>query len=114
MKTLAVIILATALNAQAQAPTETVKPQEKGSQKREEIVKNREERQEKRIQEGVKKGKLSAEEAKKLEGKEEEIKKMAAAAEADGKMTKKEFKEIKKAQNEVSGEIAKKKHNKVK
>jgi hypothetical protein len=59
-----------------------VKPQEKGSQKREEIVKNREERQEKRIQEGVKKGKLSAEEAKKLEGKEEEIKKMAAALEA--------------------------------
>lgn len=79
------------------------------TQKREAIIKKREARQEQRIEAQVKKGTLSAEKAKELQAKEEEIKKMAASAQADGKVTKKEFKEISKVQGEVNQELQKSK-----
>lgn len=83
------------------------------TEKREAVVDQREANQEKRIEEGVKSGQLNAGEEKRLENKEAQIKKMESKAMADGKMSKKEFKKIEKAQNQANREIRRKKHNKI-
>lgn len=89
---------------EATAPTAT--------EKRENVIDKREANQEKRIEEGVKNGSLTAQEQKRLENEQKKIKKMEARAEADGKVTKKEMKHLQHAQNAASHDIARKKHNK--
>lgn len=86
--------------------------EEKPSEKREEIIQQREANQQKRIEEGVKNGSLSAEETKKLETQQGRIEKVEAKAMEDGKVSKKEFKKIEKMQNNASENIKRKKHNK--
>lgn len=81
------------------------------SQKREAVVQQREQHQQKRIEEGVKSGKLSAEEAAKLEKREARIKGAEEKAMADGKMTKGEFRKIERMQNKASRRIHGKKNN---
>lgn len=84
----------------------------KPSDKREEVVKEREANQQKRIEEGVKNGSLSPEESKKLEAQQGRIEKVENKAMEDGKMSKKEFKKIEKMQDNASNNIKRKKHNK--
>jgi CRISPR/Cas system-associated endoribonuclease Cas2 len=81
------------------------------TEKREEVIKTREENQQKRIEEGVKSGELTKGEVKKLENEQAKVKKIESEAMADGKVTKKEMRRIEKAQNHASEDIAKKKHN---
>ncbi len=83
----------------------------KPSEKRDDVVKNRLERQEKRIEEGVKTGTINPEEAKKLEEQQNRIEKIEKKAMSDGKMTQKEFHKIEKIQNAASKNIKVKKHN---
>lgn len=84
----------------------------KPTEKREEVVKQREANQQKRIDEGVKNGALSAGEGKKLEAQQGRIEKVESKAMEDGKMSKKEFKKIEKMQDKASENIKRKKHNK--
>lgn len=84
----------------------------KPSEKREEVIKQREANQQKRIDEGVKNGSLSAEEAQKLEAQQGRIEKVETKAMEDGKVSKKEFKKIEKMQDNASDNIKRKKHNK--
>jgi hypothetical protein len=79
--------------------------------KRDEVVKARELRQEKRIEQGVKNGSLTQQEAAKLEKQEAKINADEAKALADGKMSKKEFRKIEREQNRESRRIARKKHS---
>jgi hypothetical protein len=76
------------------------------------VIEKREQVQEKRIENGVKSGKLTKEEETKLLGSQEKIKKMEEKALSDGKIDSKEAKKITHAQNRASNEIAAKKHNK--
>lgn len=75
------------------------------------LIQKREQRQEKRIQQGVKSGKLTKEEAAKLEAQQTKIKQDEAAMKADGKLTPAERRKLRKEQNKASKEIYKQKHN---
>ena len=81
------------------------------SEQRENIVNEREAKQQERIDQGVKSGDLNPKEAARLEKREEHIKKMNDKAMADGEMSKKEFKRIEHAQNKASRKVFRKKHN---
>ncbi len=85
--------------------------QDTATPKREAQVERRAARQEKRIDQGVASGKLTAKEAQHLEKREGKIDKDIAKAEADGKITKKEQAKINHEQNRASRKINKKKHN---
>ena len=69
--------------------------------------------QEKRIDQGVASGQLTAKEAAKLDKGQAKIQRMENRAKADGVVTAKERRAIKREQNKQSKRIAKAKHNKV-
>jgi hypothetical protein len=74
-------------------------------------IQNREQKQEKRIQQGVQSGQLTPKETGKLEAQQAKIKQDEALMKADGKLTKAERKKLKREQNRASENIYRKKHN---
>lgn len=104
-KHLFLVLAGTLISSAALLAQDTTTP------KREAQVERRAARQEKRIDQGVASGKLTAKEAQNLEKREGKIDKDIAKAEADGKITKKEQARINHEQNRASRKIAKKKHN---
>lgn len=67
--------------------------------------------QEKRIQQGVRSGQLTPEEAARLEKQQKKIQNAEDAAKADGKVTAQERKKLHKMQDNASENINRKKHN---
>ena len=74
-------------------------------------IQSREQKQEKRIQQGVQSGQLTPKETGKLEAQQAKIKQDEALMKADGKLTKAERKKLKREQNRASENIYRKKHN---
>lgn len=110
-KTLLFTITSIALFAASVGYAEETQNQETASKKREQVIDTREANQQKRIEQGVKSGQLTGAEAAKLEKREDHIIKIEKNAMKDGKISKKEFKHIEKAQDRTSEAIYKKKHN---
>lgn len=104
-KRLALIIAATVLSSAALMAQDTVTP------KREAQVERRANRQQKRINQGVRSGQLTPKEAARAEVRETKLNKDIARAEADGKITKKEQTKLNKEENRDSRKIFRKKHN---
>ena|SRR5689334_23534978 len=75
------------------------------------VVDQREQNQEKRIDQGIKSGELTKGEAAKLEAEQGKIKVDEAKAKSDGKVTAKERTKLKREQNHASRKIWRKKHN---
>jgi hypothetical protein len=75
-------------------------------------IEQREGNQEHRIEQGEKKGKLTPQEQERLKNQQEEVEKERQDAMEDGKMTKKEKKQIHHDQNKLGQDIHHKKHNK--
>ncbi len=71
-------------------------------------------RQQQKIKQGVKSGELTKKEATQLRQQQKNIAKTKQAAKADGVVTKKEKAIINHKQKNAAGNIARKKHNKVK
>jgi hypothetical protein len=76
-----------------------------------ESVKKREQKEEHRIQRGVKTGKLTPKETNRLENQQETIERERQQAWEDGKMSKRERQDIKHDQNRLGHDIRNKKHN---
>ena len=76
------------------------------------VVDQREQNQEKRIDQGIKSGELTKGEAARLGAQQEKIKVDEAKAKADGKVTAKERAKLKREQNRASRNVYRKKHNK--
>lgn len=74
-------------------------------------IDKRQAEQQKRIDQGVASGQLTAKEAARLEKGQERVQKMEDKAKADGKVTKQERARIQQAQNVESRHIAKQKHD---
>jgi uncharacterized membrane protein YebE (DUF533 family) len=74
-------------------------------------IKHRSLNQHHRINEGVKSGELTKTEAHHLRKDQKNIHQAAKAARSDGKITRRERKNIKKEERRNSGEIYRKKHN---
>jgi hypothetical protein len=74
-------------------------------------IDQRQENQEKRIEQGIKSGELTKKEAARLEKGQAHVQKMENKAMADGKMTKKEKAHIEHAQNKQSKKIHREKHD---
>lgn len=74
-------------------------------------IKKRADIQQEKIDQGVKSGELTPEEAKKLEAQQAKIKEDAERMKADGKLTKKEKAQLKREQDKASKNIYNKKHN---
>ncbi len=74
-------------------------------------VDQRQENQEKRIEEGKTSGQLTEKEEHRLERRQNHIEKAEKRAEADGKVTPQEAKKLNRMQNRASREIYRKKHN---
>ena len=91
----------TAAPPQSPAPASTQTP----------VIDKREKIQEKRIEQGVKSGELTAGETRKLEAQQAKIKADKMMAKSDGKMTKAERSKIRREQNRASRKIYGKKHN---
>jgi len=77
-------------------------------------IDQRQENQEKRIEQGVKSGAINKKEAARLEQGQARVQKMENKAMADGKMTKQEKARIKRAQDVQSKKIYREKHDKQK
>ena len=77
-------------------------------------IDKRQEKQDQRIEQGVKSGELNKKEAARLEKGQERVQKMEDKAVADGKVTKKEKARIEHAQDVESKRIARQKHDKQK
>jgi Flp pilus assembly protein TadB len=75
-------------------------------------IDQRQENQERRIEQGVKSGQLNQKEAARLEKGQARVQKMEDKAAADGKVTKKERARIEKAQDRQSKKIYREKHDK--
>ena len=75
-------------------------------------IDQRQQNQERRIEQGEKSGALTKKEAARLEKGQARIQKMENKAVADGKVTAKERARIEKAQNRESRKIAREKHDK--
>ncbi|MEK6772512.1 MAG: hypothetical protein AABY64_01110 [Bdellovibrionota bacterium] len=75
-------------------------------------VDQRQENQEKRIEEGKASGQLTEKEEHRLKRRQHRIEKAEKRAEADGTVTPEEAKKLKHMQNRASREIYRKKHNK--
>ena len=75
-------------------------------------IDQRQQNQERRIEQGEKSGSLTPKEAARLEKGQARVQKMENKATADGKVTKKEAARIEKAQNRQSKKIYKEKHDK--
>src|SRR5438046_659382 len=99
MKTLMFVIAALALPAAAQTQSTP-------------RIDQRQQNQERRIEQGEKSGALNQKEAARLEKGQRRIDKMENKAMADGKMTKKERRKIEKAQDRQSRKIYREKHDK--
>ncbi len=74
-------------------------------------IDQRQENQEKRIQQGAQSGELTKKETKKLEKGQAKIARKETKAMADGQMTNKEAAKIEKAQDKQSARIHKQKHD---
>ena len=74
-------------------------------------IQQREQNQQKRIDQGVKSGELTPAEAGRLERQQTKIKQDEARMKSDGKLTKKERRKLTKEQNKASKNITRKKHN---
>jgi hypothetical protein len=74
-------------------------------------IEQREQKQEKRIDQGVKSGELTPGEAARLERQQTKIKQDEARMKSDGKLTKKERRKLTREQNRASKNIYRKKHN---
>lgn len=74
-------------------------------------VDERQQRQQKRIDEGVKSGELTKKEAVKAEKRQNQIANQEAEAKADGKVTRKERRKLHRAQNRASKKIYEQKHD---
>lgn len=74
-------------------------------------IKNREERQQARIDQGVKSGELTAEETAKLEKEQAKIEADRQKALSDGKLSRKEKAKLTREQNRASRHIYREKHN---
>ncbi len=75
-------------------------------------IDKRQERQQKRIDQGVQSGQLTEKEAARLDKGQARVQKMEDKAVADGKMTKKERRRIEHAQDQQSKKIFREKHDK--
>lgn len=75
-------------------------------------VDQRQERQQQRIDQGVKSGQLNKKEAARLEKGQTRVQKVEDKAAADGNVTKKERAKIEKAQDRQSRNIARERHDK--
>ena len=75
------------------------------------VIHRRQKRQHARIQQGVKSGELTPEEAARLEAEEQKVQADREKAVADGKITRKERRTIRHEQNQASRDIVRKKHN---
>lgn len=74
-------------------------------------VEKREARQQKRIDRGVKSGKLTPHEASRLEKQQAKIKNDESKAKSDGKVTPREHAKLKREQDRANRNIHRKKHN---
>jgi hypothetical protein len=74
-------------------------------------IDQREQNQQKRIEQGINSGSLKAGEAARLEKREQGLQNKEVAAKTDGKVTAKERHQLNKTANRDSAEIAKLKHN---
>src|SRR6266478_5873849 len=99
MKTLMLLIAALALPAAAQTQSTP-------------RIDQRQQNQERRIEQGEKSGALTKKEAARLEKGQARVQKMENKAMADGKVTKKEARRIERAQDRQSKKIYKEKHDK--
>lgn len=75
------------------------------------VVDKREQRQEKRIEEGKASGELTNREAAKLEAGQDRVEAKETAAKSDGVVTKKERASLQRTQNRQSRRVAKQKHD---
>ena len=75
------------------------------------VIQQREQNQEKRIDQGVKSGELTPREAGKLDRQQTRIKQDETRMKSDGKLTNKERRKLTAEQNRASRDIHKKKHN---
>ena len=75
------------------------------------VVHRRQKRQHARIQQGVRSGEVTPEEAAKLEAEQQKVQADREKAAADGKITGKERRTIRHEQNQASRDIFRKKHN---
>lgn len=111
-----VILLSTLLISFSALGEETVTPPPQEANPgavapRQEVVNQRQENQEKRIEQGVKSGALTDGETRRMERRQDQIQKMEDRAMKDGKMTGKEFRRIEHRQNQASRQIHRAKHN---
>ena len=75
-------------------------------------IDQRQENQQRRIDEGVKSGQLTKKEAARLQKEQARIQKMENKAAADGKVTAKERRQIERAQDRASKNIERERHDK--
>jgi len=75
------------------------------------VVHRRQKRQHARIQQGVRSGEVTPEEAAKLKAEQQKVQEDREKAAADGKVTGKERRTIRHEQNRASRDILRKKHN---
>ena len=100
--TKSILLAATLLFASASAFAQTATPR----------LDKREANQERRIEQGVKSGKLTPQEAARLEKREGRLEKHEAAAKSDGKVTPAERARLQREANRNSHVIARQKHDK--
>lgn len=74
-------------------------------------VDRRQEKQEQRIEQGIRSGRLTTKEAQRLEQQQDRIRRMEDKAKADGVVTRKERIRLNRRQNQASRNIYRKKHN---
>jgi len=75
------------------------------------VVHKRQKRQHARIQQGIRSGEVTPEEAAKLKAEQQKVQADREKAAADGKVTGKERRTIRHEQNQASRDILRKKHN---
>ena len=102
---LALLVAAAVFSGASLMAQDTVTP------KREAQIERRADRQQKRINRGVKSGQLTPKEAAHLEKREAKLDRHIAKAEADGKITKKEQTMLNREADRDSRKIYRKKHN---
>jgi hypothetical protein len=74
-------------------------------------VDRRQEKQQQRIEQGVRSGQLTSKEAQRLEAQQEKIRRMEDKTKANGAVTRKERTRLNQRQNKASRNIHRKKHN---
>ncbi len=107
MKQIVLLLVVSVLTHVVSAEDAVVQNQADGQ-----VVDNRQERQEKRIENGIEKGSLTEAEAKKLQKQQQRIQKIEDRAQVDGSISKKEKKHMQHALNNANRDIKRKKQNK--